>query len=246
MYTDFAYAYDKLMYDVDYKVWADYIEKIYQKFGLAPSLIADLGCGTGSFCIEMADRGYDMIGVDVSPDMLSCAGDKSRSKGLDILLLNQDMSEFELFGTVDSIVCLVDSLNYLTKKSNILKMFKLVENYLNPGGLFIFDINTEFKLEKTLGNNVFYEVGDDISYIWQCSFNKKERKSNFDITFFIKERELYHRYDEVHTEKAYGQEEIKHLVEQAGLQLLDIFDELSFNPARETSERVFFVCRKNS
>jgi len=112
------------MYDVNYKKWADYIEEIFKINGVKPSLIADLGCGTGSFCIEMDKRGYDMIGIDLSPDMLDCA--KKKSEGRDILYLNQDMSNFELYGTVDAIVCLMDSINYLLYVKDVKRLVKLV------------------------------------------------------------------------------------------------------------------------
>ncbi len=244
MYNDFAYEYDRLMNDIDYKKWADYIVSIFNKNNLSPSMILDLGCGTGSFCIEMAKRGYDMIGVDSSSDMLCCAKEKALKAGCDILFLNQDMSSFELYGTVDVIVCLVDSLNYLTVKQDVKKVFKLAENYLNPDGIFIFDINTEYKLSKVLGNNVFYDVRDDVSYIWQSAYDSRKKLCNYDVTFFVQQDELYRRYDEIHTERAYKIDELSDLLTASGLVSLNIYDELTFNSFNSKSERVFFVCRK--
>lgn len=244
MYKNFAYVYDKLMYDVDYAAWADYIEEIFKKQGLKPELILDLGCGTGSLCMEMAKRGYDMIGIDLSEDMLSCARDKSSAAGLDILYLNQDMTEFELYGTVDAILCLMDSINYVTSKKDVKKVFKLVKNYLNPGGLFIFDINTEYKLENILGNNVFYDVGEDITYIWQNRYDRKSATCEFDLTFFVREEDTYRRYEELHLERAYPVEEIKRLIKESGLVLEGIYNDLSFKHRTAKSQRVFFLCRK--
>jgi 2-polyprenyl-3-methyl-5-hydroxy-6-metoxy-1,4-benzoquinol methylase len=143
------------MKDIDYSQWADYIEQIFRRNGVSPSLAADLGCGTGSFCMEMAKRGYEMIGIDLSAEMLSCARQKALEAGADILYLNQDMTEFELYGTVDAITCLMDSVNYVTYKSDLKRLFRLVNNYLNPGGLFVFDINSPYKIENILGTNVF-------------------------------------------------------------------------------------------
>jgi len=243
-YTSFAYIYDKLMYDIDYSNWADYIEEIFHKNKKDVSLLLDLGCGTGSFCIEMAKRGYDMIGVDLSPDMLSCAREKAENSGVDILFLNQDMTRFELYGTVDAAVCLMDSINYITGKSDLKRMFKLVKNYLNPDGLFIFDINSVYKFENILSDNVYYDVGDDIAYIWQNSYDKKRRICEFDLTFFVKEKDYYQRYDEVHKERAYSIDEMKNLIETSGMKLLKTYEGLSFSPPDEKSERIFFVCRK--
>jgi len=245
MYTDFANIYDRLMYDVDYKKWADYIERVFYENSIKPSLILDLGCGTGNFCINMAKRGYEMIGVDLSPEMLDCAKDKSYKDGVDILFINQDMTRFELYGTVDSIVCLMDSVNYITSKRDLKRLLGLVRNYLNPKGLFIFDINTSYKLENILGNEMFYDVADDITYIWQNNFDKRKKISRFDLTFFVKEDERYKRYDEVHLERAYVLQELKELINASGLELVSIHDELSFVKPTKKSQRVFITCKKN-
>jgi len=246
IYKGFAEIYDKLMYDVNYKEWADYIENIFKKFNIAPKLIADLGCGTGSFCIEMAKRGYDMIGIDLSPEMLSYAAQKSKEEGMDILFLNQDMSEFELYGTVDAIVSLMDSVNYILTKNKLKKMFKLVKNYLNPGGIFVFDINSDYKLSNILGNNIFYEIGEDICYLWKNNYNPKNKVCEFELTFFIKEKQngLYKRIDELHYERAYACEDIKSIAEQTGLKCLAIYNGFTFSVPQPESERIFFVCQK--
>lgn len=244
IYSDFAYYYDRLMKDMDYGKWADYIEDLFKGYIRRPSMVLDLGCGTGSFCIEMAGRGYEMIGVDISQDMLSCAKDKTLEKKLDILYLNQDIKSFELYGTVDAIVCLLDSMNYITNRSHMKRVFKLVKNYLNPGGIFIFDINSVFKLEQILGDNVFYSVEDDITYIWQNSFDKKSRISTFDLTFFAKNGEMYERFDEEHFERAYSIEEMKEMINGSGLEFCAAYEEFSNNPPSINSERIFFICKK--
>ncbi len=244
MYKNFADIYDALMYDVDYKGWADYVEEIFRRHGVRPGLVLDLGCGTGSFCIEMAARGYDMIGVDLSPEMLSCAKTKTVEKGLDILYLNQDMTDFELYGTVGAIVCLMDSINYITAKNSLKRLLKLVNNYLDPGGLFVFDINTRYKFEKVFGENVFYDVSDDVTYIWKNNYDGKRKVCEFDLTFFIKDGDRYIRQDETHYERAYAQEEIKEMLGTSDLRLLEVCDELSFKAPCANSQRVFYTCRK--
>lgn len=245
MYTDFAYVYDRLMYDIDYSKWADYVEGIFRRNGLKPSLILDLGCGTGNFCMKMARRGYDMIGIDISTDMLSCAKTKSAAEGLDILFLNQDMTGFELYGTVDAVVCLMDSVNYVTDKRMVQRLFKLVNNYLNPRGLFIFDVNTPYKFEKVLSSNMFYDIGSDITYIWENSYDKRKRICEFDLTFFISnDGELFRKYEETHLERAYTVDELKRFINNSNLALQKIYDNLAFSTIKEDSERIFFVCKK--
>lgn len=236
--------YDKLTIDIDYKKWADFVESILVKHKTKASMILELGCGTGSFGIEMARRGYEMICLDLSPDMLDCANDKAKNEELDILFLNQDMCNFELYGTVDVIVCLLDSFNYLTKTSQIKKLFKLVQNYLNPGGLFIFDINTEYKFENTLSNNLFYEIDEDVTYIWENEYNKKTKKARFDLTFFVKEDELYQRFDETHFERAYSNDEIMGFISESDLKFINVYDELKLKKPSPKSQRNFYVCKK--
>lgn len=244
IYSNFAYYYDRLMKDVDYGKWADYIVELFRRHKSSPSLILDLGCGTGSFSMEMSNRGYEMIGIDLSPEMLSCAKAKSLEQDTDILFLNQDMTEFELYGTVDAVVCLMDSLNYITYKNDVKKVFKLVNNYLNPGGLFIFDINSLYKLEKILDNNVFYSAGNDIAYIWQNCYEKTKRICRFDLTFFVKHEDVYKRFDEVHYERAFTLDEMREMISQAGLELSAVYEEFNFKFPGKRSERIFFICRK--
>ena len=244
IYTGFASIYDRLMNDINYVQWVDFIEDIFCINNIKPKLVLDLGCGTGSFCLEMAERGYEMIGIDQSVEMLSCARMKAIDKGLDILYLNQDMTSFDLYGTVDVIVCLMDSINYVTSKKALDRLFRLAANYLNPNGLFIFDINSRYKLETILGNNIFYSIEDDISYIWQNRYDGKKRTCEFDLTFFVKDKDCYRRHDEVHLEKAYTKEEMVKIVLNSNMVPVSIYDGLSLQPPVDTSERIFFICKK--
>ncbi len=245
IYSDFAYLYDKLMYDVDYSKWADFIEEILKKNRLNPGLLLDLGCGTGSLTIEMSKRGYDMIGLDISEDMLSCAKEKSVGEGLNILYLNQSMTEFELYGTVDVVLCLMDSINYILEDEELYSVFRLVNNYLNPGGLFIFDINSRYKFENTLANNIFYEVGEEITYIWENNYDRNDKICEFDLTFFVKDEGCYQRHDEIHVERSFETGEILEALEKSGLVVKAMYDELSMKKPKEDSERIFFVVSKD-
>ncbi len=242
MYNDFAYIYDKLINDVDYKEWADYYFKIFQRYGLSPKLGLDLGCGTGNLTVELANRGIEMTGVDLSEDMLMVAREKS--EGMDILYLNQDMTEFELYGTVDFIVSSLDCINYITDKRDLQRVMKLANNYLEPGGLFIFDINTRYKLENVIGDNTFILEDDDCFCSWQNEYDKRRKLSDFYLTFFAKDGENYTRFDEQHSERAYEIEEIKALIENSGMRLLKVYHDRSFENPKKNSERVFFVAQE--
>ncbi|MBR1970463.1 MAG: class I SAM-dependent methyltransferase [Clostridia bacterium] len=242
MYNKFASLYDDLINDVDYKKWADYYFKIFERYGLKPQLGLDLGCGTGNMTIELSKRGVDMTGVDISEDMLMVA--RSKSEDENILYLNQDMTEFELYGTVSFVVSSLDCINYITDKRDLLKVFKLVNNYLDPGGLFIFDINTDYKLECILGDNTFIIENENSFCAWQNEFDKKRKVCDFYLTFFNKNGENYTRFDEEHTERAYSIEEISCLLEKAGMKLLKVYDSLTFNSPKKDSERVFFVVQE--
>lgn len=245
IYRDFAFLYDRLMWDVDYIGWADYVEGMFERSKVNPRLIADLGCGTGSFCLEMAKRGYEMIGIDQSVEMLNCAKQKTLDAGADILYLNQDMTSFELYGTVDAITCLMDSVNYVTYKNDLKRLFRLVNNYLNPDGLFLFDINSPYKFEQILSTNVFCENNEEVSYIWQNSYDKSKKLCRFDLSFFAREGELYRRFDETHYERCYQIAEIVDMLASAGINDYAVYAALKYRKPSKDSDRLFFACKKS-
>ena len=154
------------------------------------------------------------------------------------------MTDFELYGTVNIVISTLDCVNYITDEDALLKVFKLVNNYLDPKGLFIFDINSAYKLEHILGNNTYVSDDEDIFYSWQNSYDKKKKICTFDLTFFEKDEDVYYRYDETHYERAYSVEEITNLLEKAGLEVVGVFDNLSFESPKDKSERIFFVARE--
>lgn len=162
------------------------------KYNINPKLIAELGCGTGNITGRLAKEGYDMIGIDISEEMLSVARQKAVDEGdKNILYLLQDMTEFELYGTVDVILCLCDSINYITEYEDIVKVFKLVNNYLEPGGLFIFDINTEYKFKNILGENTFADSEENAAYIWQNYYDENERITNTMLISLLSRKMVY-------------------------------------------------------
>lgn len=243
-YSVFAGVYDSLTEDVEYSRRADYITSLLRKYGTDPEFILDLGCGTGTVTSLLAKKGYSMIGVDMSPEMLSIASEKAEKEGLDILYLNQPMEEFELYGSVGAVICLLDSLNYITDEKDIEQTFRLVHNYLDPGGLFIFDINTPYKLKHILAGNTFCGESDNAFYTWENVYDPDYNICEFTLNFFIKDGTGYCRHNETHYQRAYTFTFLNNLLKKCGFEVLDRFDDLSFTPAGKTSEKVFFIARK--
>ena len=237
MYSDFSNIYDRVMRDTPYDKWVEYYEAVFQRFGINPSLVLELGCGTGNITTRLKAKGYDMIGLDASVEMLS----RAREKDSDILYLHMDMTEFELYGTVDAMVSALDCVNYITE--DIDKLFALVQNYLNPGGIFIFDINSAYKLRTEFGNSQIVCDDEDIFYVWN---NETEGNlCHFDITFFVGEEDgSFRRCDEWQTQRIYTIEELENAAKRAGLSVLGVYDNLSFEPPNAESERIFFVVGK--
>ncbi len=239
MYNNFAKVYDRLTDDVDYKMIKNFINQLFQKYNLNPELVLELACGTGNFTKELVDDGYDVIAVDNSFEMLDVAREKCPS----VLFLQQDMTDFELYGTVDAIICTLDGVNYVTDKRKLLKMFRLVKNYLNYGGLFVFDINSEYKLKNIIGENTFVRSEDDIFYVWENEL--RENKVDFYLTFFNKSGDYYERFEEIHTERIYKVDELKEMIEVSGLEFLGAFPDFKFSKLSKKDERIFIVARKN-
>lgn len=238
MYNEFSKFYDSLI-DMDYNRFVDYYKSILKKYSVSPKLIADLGCGTGTLTDLMHKQGFDMIGIDRSPQMLDIAKNKNK----DILYINQDMTEFELYGTVDVIYSSLDCINYIQDENLVKKVFSLVNNYLNYGGLYFFDISSYYKLSVILGNNTFV-IDDDIFYTWENFFEDDLLTMN--LTFFEKCGNLYKRFNEDQVQRAYKISDIVEFAKTAGLEVLGVFDEFTFDEPSEKSERIFFVLRRRN
>ncbi|MFA7637650.1 MAG: methyltransferase domain-containing protein [Monoglobales bacterium] len=243
-YSVFSEVYDSLTEDVEYEKRADYITSLLRKFGKDPEIILDLGCGTGSITSLLAKKGYSMIGVDISSEMLAVAADKAEKNGLDILYLNQPMEDFELYGSVGAAVSLLDSLNYVTEEKDLEKTFRLVHNYLDPGGLFIFDINTAHKLKNILPGNTFCGESDKAFYTWENVYDPEYSLCEFTLNFFIKNGKNFTRHTETHYQKAYTDSFIKKLLKRCGFEVLAVYDDLTFDSPARSSEKVFYVARK--
>ena len=243
-YTGFAEVYDEFMEDVPYEKWRDLVVAELKKEGIADGLVLDLGCGTGTFTRMLAEAGYDMIGVDGSQEMLMEAREKKADSG--ILYLCQDMREFELYGTVRAIVSTCDTMNYLLTPEDFIRTLRLANNYLDPGGVFIFDLNTLYKFREVMGNTTIAESGEDASFIWDNYFDEETGRNEYDLTLFIRqENGLFARVSEVHEEQGYAPEQILEFLARSGMEYVRAFDAETGGEPHETSEKVFYVVREH-
>ena len=243
IYDLIAPIYDCINGEIDYSAWADFFEKVFDRYmPRRPELILDLGCGTGRMTLELAKRGYDMTGVDYSTEMLNKARIRADESGADVLWLCQDMTAFELYGTVDATVSCLDCINHLTTARELDDCFKLVHNYLIPNGLFIFDINGKYKFEKIYSDRSYImEQGDDMC-IWQNFYNPKTFLCDFYITVFGKNSgSTYLRSDEIQTERMYTVRSIKQHLKRNGFEFLGAYSDFDFTLATDSDERIFFV-----
>lgn len=252
MYKDFASVYDDLMDNVPYEEWVSHVTDILGEYGIDNGLVLDLGCGTGIVTRLLADKGYDMIGVDLSQDMLSIAmsaeEDKKRD-GSDILYLCQDMREFELYGTVRAVVSLCDSINYLLTGEDIVTVCRLVNNYLDPEGIFVFDFNTACKY-RAIGDSVIAENREECSFIWENFYDDNTHINEYDLTLFIKERSgddagLYRKSTEEHVQRGYSVKEMKDFIDRSGLELVKMLDADTLKEADDKSERILTIAKEH-
>ncbi len=260
MYESFAEVYDLFMDDVPYAVWADYLIGRLREQGVTDGLILDLGCGTGAMTRLLANAGYNMIGADLSADMLAIAQEKEWDDPLGILYLQQDMRAFELYGTVRAVISCCDSLNYLLKEEELAQVFSLVHNYLDPGGVFLFDMNTLHKYRKILGDNVFAQTREEGALIWENTWYEEEKINRYDVTLFLPEEpwesdalhnesfggdhRVYRRFTETHDQRGYEASLICDLLKEAGLVPISVTEGYSDKPAGPEDERMLFMAVK--
>lgn len=247
MYDSLAYVYDILMEGTPYEKWVDNIERLFKKYKTEPRLILELGCGTGNITVPMAKRGYEMIGIDISVDMLNEAREKAIAENLEVLYINQDMRSFELYGSVDACISLCDSMNYILTHEDIKKVFRLIKNYLNPGGFFIFDLNTEYMFELMHKQASFGEARERTAFVCETCYNKRTRLMEYRVDVFkdAKGNGSYNRFSEAHYERAYAIDEIAELISGCGLKFAGAFDVDTLKRPNEASKRVYIVCAKD-
>lgn len=243
-YCDFAQVYDVLMCDVDYHKRALYLMKLFKRFDRMPTLLLDVACGTGGFSNEFAKSGVEVIGVDMSEDMLDCARRNSAECGTDVLFLCQKAQELDLYGTVDGAICCLDSLNHITDYRELCKAIKRVSLFLEEDRLFIFDVNTLYKHKHILGNNTFVIEHDDVFCTWQNEFDEKKLMTDISLDFFVKDGEKYIRSSEDFSERAYTESELENALQSAGLKIEAIYADMIFDGVKSETDRAIYITRK--
>lgn len=244
IYKGFASVYDHLMLETPYDVWYDILKKTLKENEFKGKTILDLACGTGEMTSRLAKDGFRAMGVDLSGEMLEIAQNKAYTQNLKVQYIKQDMTALELFHTYDAVISFCDGFNYIVEKESLQKTFKLVHEYLNDHGLFIFDMSSAYKLKHVLGQNVFTETSEEVIYIWENYYNEATKLLEFDLTILQEHQGLYKRSDEVHIQRAYEINEIEVMLETAGFELLSLLDTNTGVDVVATTERLLFVGRK--
>lgn len=242
-YCSFAEFYEGLMEDAEYPQRAEYFLLLCERFNHRAGKALDLACGTGAFTRELKKRGVDVIGCDLSFEMLSEAAMKSFDEELPIFYINQDMRALDLGEKLDTCFCTLDSINHLTDEEDVLKTFEGVSGHLKTDGLFIFDVNTVYKHREVLGDNDFIIENEEVFCAWQNSLEDDDTV-RIDLDFFKKSGRLYERFSESFCERAYSEEKLKEMLVGSGLEVLGVFGDLSFEPPAENEQRAVFVARK--
>lgn len=243
-YDDFSRFYDRLTDNVEYEKRADYFCRLLSMCGITEGILLDLGCGTGSMSVKMAERGFDVIGVDSSIGMLNAAQQKMFESGMQMLLLNQSMQEIDLYGTVDCAICVLDGINHLPCEADVRKAFEKVSLFMNKGGAFAFDVNTIYKHKNVLADNSFVYDCDDFFCAWQNNYNADDNSVDITLDFFEEEDGVYYRSGESFSEKAYELSDISDWLAEAGFEVIGIYDDLTTENVKPDSERAVFLAKK--
>ena len=243
-YEKFAYAYDRIMYNVDYPRWEEYINDLFLRNNHQPQKMLDLACGTGQLTMLLAKRGYEMWGVDRAEGMLKIARQKTKQLNLKIEFQQGDMRDFDLPQKFDTIVCTYDSINYMINEQEFETACRNVSNHLAISGVFIFDVTTERNIVKHFHSQTFAENDQDYSYIWQNVYTYADKLCRTSLTFFIREGDLFRRFEEMHIQRIFGANIIKKMLNKTGYELVSVYDMYTFNKPHRNTARINFTARK--
>lgn len=239
-YNEFAYIYDRLMHaDIDYRKWCDYIENLFDMYGCVPDSVCELACGTGNITSILERRGYDMCGVDLSADMIEVARRKVRRSKL----ICENMASFKPHKKFDAFICMIDGINYVIAPKSVYEVFSNVKQSLNENGVFIFDVSSRYKLKNIIGDETFIHSEHDLFYSWQNRYIDRYNISDMYLNFFVERGGGYERFEERHLQRAYSEKELRCLLKKAGFNVIDVYDELSYDSPKKKSERLVFVCK---
>ncbi len=255
-YTQFAYHYDRLMTDMPYPSWMSFLRQCWIRFDVRPRTLVDLGSGTGSLSLPIAQDGMQVVGLDISTDMLAVAQYKTDelrklsrfAKGGSVQWLEQDMREWELPDPVDCAISFCDCLNYLTEEDDVRLTFERTYAGLTSGGLFIFDVHAPQQLVGYAESQPFIMDEADISYIWTCDYDETRMEIEHHLSIFNRQdvngTQLYRKIEETHIQRAYPQQWIEALLRASGFEILSVSADFTFDTPTELSERLFFVARR--
>ena len=257
-YTDFASVYDEFIDNTPYEEWAEFIVGKINQYGVSKpacgeqsvldsekNLVLDLGCGTGTLAQLLCRLGYDMIGVDNSEDMLRIAMEKAQDNGDEIMYLLQDMRELELYSTVGTVISVCDSVNYILEEEEVLEVFKRVNNYLFPGGIFLFDFNTVYKYRDVIGDTTIAENREACSFIWENFYYEEEQINEYDLTIFVEEDDgRFSRFSENHYQRGYEAETMVRLIKEAGMEVIEVLDADTHEEITPKSERIYIIAKE--
>ncbi|MFD3447665.1 class I SAM-dependent DNA methyltransferase [Microbacteriaceae bacterium 4G12] len=239
-YERFAFLYDELMSDVPYEKWVEFVERYMEHKGS----ILDLACGTGNITLPLAKKGYNVVGVDLSEDMLAVAQQKLAEVGLFVPFYQQDMRELDLSQTFDCITIFCDSLNYLLEESSIQETFQKVWEHLRDDGLFLFDVHSLYKMHHLFQNQTYTVNEEDVALIWNCFEGEHPDSVEHEMTFFVRDEDIYRRFDEFHTQRTYPVESLLAWLEKAGFSVISVTGDFTEAKVTSETERIFIAAQK--
>ena len=244
-YDALAASYDGLMVDVSYHKRADWLVKLFGKSRIDVHTVLDLGCGTGTIACLLAERGYEVTATDLSEEMLTQAIQKAESlTGQPPLFLCQSMTRLRLLEPVDTVISTIDAINYLTRKADVQETFKRVYRWLKPGGQFIFDVNTPYKLQRMDGQ-MYTDETEESYCVWRTFYSEKQKVCTYQVDLFrLTEEDLWERDYEEHRERAWSEAELRQFLEEAGFDAVKVTGDLTNRAPKDTEDRWLFRCEK--